>query len=72
MIPVTAPVVALIVATEVVDEVQDPPVKEEDKVGVEPMQIAVVPNKFPVVGAAVIVTTALVETFEHPPVPITE
>lgn len=62
----------MIEATDGVTDAQVPPVKEEESVGVDPTQIAVVPNKFPVDGAAVIVTLALVETFVHPPVPITE
>ena len=69
-IPVTIPVDALIDATEVVPDDHDPPVKEEDRVGVDPIQIAVVPNIVPAEGGEVTVTVAVVETFAHPPVPV--
>jgi hypothetical protein len=67
---VTVPDDELIVATEFVEDDQEPPVKEEDSVGVAPMHIAVVPNKVPAEGTVVTVTVAVVETFAQPPVPV--
>ena len=67
----TAPVVAFIVATLGVAEVQDPPVTEDVKVEEPFAQIAVVPAIVPAVGTAVTVTVAVVETFAQPPVPVT-
>ena len=69
--PVTAPVEEPIVATAGVAEVQVPPDNEDDKAGVDPIQIEVLPNKIPADGGAVTVTVAVVETLAHPPVPAT-
>jgi hypothetical protein len=68
--PVIKPVVELIVATEFVAEDQIPPDNDEDNVGVDPTQIAVVPYKIPADGGVVTVTVAVVETLAHPPVPV--
>jgi hypothetical protein len=69
--PVTSPVVASIVATAGVAEVQDPPVTEDVKVEEPLAQIAVVPDMVPALGTAVTLTVAVVETFAQPPVPVT-
>ena len=68
--PVTVPVILLIVATTGVEDTQVPPDNEDDKVGVDPIQIAVVPYNIPAVGGTVTVTVEVVETFAHPPVPV--
>lgn len=62
----------MIEATDGVAEVQVPPVKDEDSVGVDPMQMEVVPNKFPVEGGGVNVTVVSAVAFAQPPVPVTE
>ena len=69
--PVTSPVVASIVATAGVAEVQDPPGTEDVKVEEPLAQIAVVPEMVPAFGTAVTLTVAVVETFAQPPVPVT-
>lgn len=58
-------------ATDGVTDVQVPPVNEEESVGVDPIQMAVVPNKLPVEGGVVIVTVVDAVAFAHPPVPAT-
>ncbi len=67
--PVTTPVEALMVATAVVAEDQEPPVTEELNVEVPLEQMAVVPEIVPAEGAAVTVTVAVVVAFAQPPVP---
>ncbi|MFM8658825.1 MAG: hypothetical protein ACKOCQ_02670 [Candidatus Nitrosotenuis sp.] len=67
----TAPVEALIVATEVVAEDQLPPVTEEDSVDEPLEQIAVVPEMVPADGAAVTVTVLVAVALAQPPVPVT-
>ncbi len=67
--PVTAPVEALMVATAVVAEDQEPPVTVELNVEVPLEQIAVVPEIVPAEGAAVTVTVVVVVAFAQPPVP---
>jgi hypothetical protein len=68
--PVTTPVEALMVATAVVAEDQEPPVTEELKVEVPLEQIAVVPEIVPAEGAAVTVTVVVVVAFAQPPLPV--
>ncbi len=69
--PVTAPVEAFIVATEVLLEDQAPASPLEESV-VEPLaQMAVAPEMVPAFGTAVTVTVAVVDTFAQPPVPVT-
>ena len=68
--PATAPVEALMVATEVVAEDQLPPVTEEVSVEEPFAQMAVVPEIVPAEGTAVTVTVAVVETLAQPPVPV--
>jgi hypothetical protein len=69
--PVTAPVEALMVATDVLLEDQAPASPLEVSV-VEPFaQMAVVPEIVPAEGTAVTVTVAVVDTFAQPPVPVT-
>ena len=69
--PVTAPVEEPIVATVGLADDQDPPFTVEERVVVPFEQIASVPDIVPAEGAAVTVTVAVVETFAHPPVPVT-
>ncbi len=68
--PVTTPVEALMVATAVVAEDQEPPVTVELNVEVPLEQMAVVPEIVPAEGAAVTVTVAVVVAFAQPPVPV--
>ncbi len=69
--PATAPVEALIVATEVVAEDQLPPVTEDVNVEEPLEQIAVVPEMVPALGGAVTVTVAVDVAFAQPPLPFT-
>ena len=69
--PVTAPVAALMVATDVLLEDQAPASPLEVSV-VEPLaQIAVVPEMVPAVGTAVTATIVVTVSFAQPPVPVT-
>ena len=71
MTPVTAPVLAPIVATAGVAEDQAPPVTVELSVEDPFEQIAVVPEIVPAEGAAVTVTVLVAVAFAQPPLPAT-
>jgi hypothetical protein len=65
------PVLELIVATAVFDEVQEPPLTVDVKVDVPLIHIPSVPLNVPAEGAAVTVTVRVVVAFAQPPVPAT-
>ncbi len=72
--PVTNPVVELIVAIEGLDEVHVPPGTLDEKIVVVLVQIDWFPLKFPAFGPAFTVTVLVWGadvTDEHPPVPFT-
>jgi hypothetical protein len=69
--PVTTPVEAFTVATEVLLLDQLPPVTVEEKIVVEPTQIACVPLSVPAVAGAVTVTVLVAVALAQPPVPVT-
>jgi hypothetical protein len=68
--PVTTPE-AFTVATPAAELDQLPPNAEEEKVVVEPAQIACVPLSVPAVAGAVTVTMAVAVALAQPPVPAT-
>jgi hypothetical protein len=70
-IPEITPVDELMVATEVDDDVQVPPVTVELNVDVPPTQIALLPLSVPAEGGAVTVTVRVAVAFAQPPDPAT-
>ena len=70
-IPVTSPVVALMVATAGVLLDQAPPVTVEVKVDVPLTQMPWLPLRVPAVGAAVTVMVRVAVALAQPPVPTT-
>ncbi len=69
--PVTTPVPATTVATDVLSEDQLPPGCVELNVVVEPAQTVCVPLKVPALGGVVTVTVRVAVALEQPPVPVT-
>jgi hypothetical protein len=69
--PVTTPVEAFTVATPEAELDQLPPDTVEEKVVVEPAQIACVPLRVPALAGAVTVTVAVAVALAQPPVPVT-
>jgi hypothetical protein len=65
------PVPETIVATEVLELVQDPPLTVELKLAVEPAHTALLPLIVPAEAAALMVTKRVAVALAQPPVPVT-
>ena len=68
---VTSPVDELMVATDVLEDCQLPPVAVDVKLEVDPIHSAWVPLSVPALGGAVTVTDRVAVAVAQPPVPAT-